>query len=488
MCDDRHVLPLDSSLPVPLAMVVAGLAAMAVQIPADIPAAQALLETQVLLVQTDRIKALSLQRVADVETRQLHVLDDAPSTAAWVAEQQTSMPRSEVALARKLDRFPLLAEQLTAGGLALSGGVLISRALTSLRPHVDRPDALIDGQPGDQVLPAVIVDGVRDLVCQAHGGLADDDLRLVRLTRELTEIADRPATELRRLEAALLVLARSVEPGQLKAALEMLTGALLPNELAKRADDAHANRGLTLHRDDTGFDVKGRLDLECGELLHTVLTAAMATDPDNPLDTATAERLRAQGLDPYEDGCVLVRSRPQRMHDALRLALRSLLASGVLGVRGKHVPQIAITISEAALHDRPGALPARAGSGARWPAALVRGMICDSAITRFVLSLGHRVVETSHTERTLKPHERRIKQIETGGVCQGAGCGRGDHTGHRLIPHHPTAYAISPITSLDDTVLLCDVTHHDVHDGGKTIRLKDGRRLGPHGWILPCAS
>jgi hypothetical protein len=492
MCDGPAVMPpLDPSLSVPLAMVVAGLQAMAEQSPADIPGPEALRETQVLLTQLDVLKAIALARVADVETRQLHVLDDSPSTSAWVAEQQTSMPRSDVALARKLQRFPLLADRLEAGGLSMNGGVLIGRALTALRPHVDRPDGLIDGQPGDEVLPAVIVNGITQLVCEAKGGLADDDPRLVRLIEELAAIAAEPVAELRRLEAAFIVLARHVEPGQLKGCLDVLAGALLPNLLAAQAEDAHLNRGIGLRLKENGAGHRldrADLDLETGELLLTVLMAAMATDPDNAMDTATAEQLRAEGLDPYEDGCVLVRSRPQRMHDALKLALRALLESGALGTRGKHVPQIAITISEPALHDQPGALPARVTSGAIWPAGLVRRMICDSAITRFVLSLGHRVIESSHTDRTLKPHERRIKQLETGGVCQAAGCSKGLHTGHPLTPHHPTPYSVDPVTSLNDTVLLCAVSHHDVHEGGKTIRLKDGRLIGPTGWIAASAA
>jgi hypothetical protein len=157
-------------------------------------------------------------------------------------------------------------------------------------------------------------------------------------------------------------------------------------------------------------------------------------------------------------------------------------------MRSKHVPQIAVTISEPALHGQPGALPARAGSGASWPAELVRRMICDSAVTRFVLSLGHRVVESSHTRRTLTPHERRIKEIETGGVCQAAGCNHGPATGHRLIPHHPTPYAVEPVTSVEDSVLVCELTHHDVHEGGRAVRLKDGRVLGPFGWVQPHAA
>lgn len=477
---------MDPSLPLPLAMLVAALDAMAAQAPADIVPAQALLETQVLLVQQDRLKALTLSRVADVDTRGLHDLDGSPSTGMWIAEQQTSMPRSEIALARKLERAPLVAARIAAGGLSVAGGVKICKALTALRPHLDRPDGLIDGQPSAQVLLAVILDGVSQLVGEAAGGLADDDPRLSRLLDDLAEIVDRPTSELARLEAAFLVLARHVEPGQLQGGLGCLVDALLPQQLAERAAAAERDSRLSLTRDDDrgGWDLRASLDLEAGELLHTALTAAMATDPDNTMDTAQAAQARALGLDPYEqDSCLRLRSFARRRHDALKLVLRALLDTGALGQRGKHAPQINVTISEPALNQLPGALPARAASGAPWPAALVRRILCDSAVTRFVLSLGHRVVESSHTERTLKPHERRIKNIETGGICQAAGCNRGHGTGHRLIPHHATPYAICGTTSLGDTVLFCEVTHHDLHEGGKTIRLTDGRLLSPTGWI-----
>jgi hypothetical protein len=53
----------------------------------------------------------------------------------------------------------------------------------------------------------------------------------------------------------------------------------------------------------------------------------------------------------------------------------------------------------------------------------------------------------------------------------------------RLIPHHPDAYAKSGTTSFYDTVMLCESSHHDVHEGGRTIRLKDGRLLSPEGWV-----
>lgn len=482
---DQAMPSLDPSLPLSLALIVAGLDALTGEEAAELPGPQALLVTQVLLVQQDRLRALTLSRIADVDNRRLHELDESPSTAAWIAEQQTSTTRAEVALARKLGRVPLVAARIAEGGLSVDGGVKISRALSSLRPHVDRADGLIDGQPSEEALWGVLVDGVCALYGEALGGLAEDDPRLLRLREQSVEVFDRPASQIARLEAAFLLLASRVEPGQLRALLHCLVDALLPNQLAERADDAHTNRGLELIRDEDGggWTVRGRLDLECGELLHTALAAAMEPDPDNPIDTAAAQVLRAQDLDPHEDGCVVVRSRSQRRHDALRLLLRKLLDTGALGQRSKYAPHIAITVGADALHDQPGALPARAGSGSSWPAGRVRGLLCDSAITRFVLGLGHRVIESSHTERTLKPHERRLKQLETGGVCQGAGCQKGSATGHRLIPHHVRPYAVGRETSLLDTALVCESTHHDLHEGGKTIRLKDGRRLCATGWV-----
>ncbi|GAC1611758.1 MAG: hypothetical protein NVS3B26_27810 [Mycobacteriales bacterium] len=468
----------------PLALLVAGLDGLAAQAPAELPGGQALMETRQLLVQQDRLRAVALARVADVETRQLHDLDDAPSTPTWVARQQTSMTRSQVTLARRLERVPQVAARIAAGGLSVDGGVRVERALAVLRPHVDRSDGAIDGQPGEEVLPAVIVDGVGLVLAEAAGGLDEDDPRLRSLRAELTDIVERPVSQLVRLEAAFLVVASQVEPGQLRAALTVLTDALLPAQLADRANDAHLRRRLELVRDEdgSGWTVRGHLDLECGELLHTALTAAMSTDRDNPRDTAEAAALREQDVDPYLDRCSQVRNLAQRRHDAFTLLVRRLLDSGVLGQRGKQVPHLAVTVPAAALQDLPGALPARGSSGATLPAGLVRRWWCDSAATRFVMSAGHRVLEISHTERTLKPHERRIKHVETGGICQVAGCYRGTSSGHRLIPHHVDAFARSGSTCLGETVLLCEVSHRDMHEGNKTLLLKNGRRVNHDGW------
>lgn len=495
----------DASLSAPMKLLVRAVAELGAQQPAELPGAQALTEAGVLLQQVEVLRTIALARVADVDARQLHALDGAPSTATWVARQQSSMDRGQVALARRLAGFPQVQAALLERRLSIEVGRRVIAALSKLRRHVDRPDGLIDGQDGELVVTAVVLDGVRQLVCEALGGLADDDQRLVLLRLSLVEVAERPVSQLSRLQAAFVLLAEHVEPALLPSCLSQLLDALLPNELERRTRDAHQDRGFGMRRNDDGSGwtiTDGDLDVECGELLDTFLRAELAVDPDNPSDTAGYEQLRADGWQDGDDlpdramssesargvqspegqspGCAGPRSLRQRRHDALRNGLRRYLDSGIAGLRDKVAPHLSVTVGLDALDEEPGALPARGASGACLPASLVARWACDSAVTRFVLSLGHRVLAASHTQRTLSGIERRTRQIETGGRCQGAGCARGP--GHRLIPHHATPWATCGTTSRADTVMLCEQTHADLHLGRQAIQLKDGRWLNAQGW------
>jgi hypothetical protein len=62
----------------------------------------------------------------------------------------------------------------------------------------------------------------------------------------------RPVSQLTRLEAGFVLLARHLEPAQLPGALAMLVDALLPNQLDKRAEDAHRDRGFGLRLTEDG--------------------------------------------------------------------------------------------------------------------------------------------------------------------------------------------------------------------------------------------
>lgn len=476
------LLPLPPSSPDPVRLLTAAVDAVAAQSPAGLPEEAALRRTQVLMRESERLRVLALQAVADVDTRELFTLDGAGGIRTWVDAQQVGgIDRGQVTLARRLRDVPLVAAEVAAGRLGLRGAQDIASALAATRPHLDRPDGRLDGQDQESVLQAVIVDGCAMLVAEAHGGApaADPDHALLRA--QLQGVADDPLPAACRLEGAFVILATRIEPGLLRSALARLVGALLPLQLEDAAARAHERRRFELSRgaEGSGWRVSaGELDDECGELLWTVLQAEMATDPDNPDDTAAHAALRETG--DLRDG-LRPRSRLQRQHDALKLGLRRLLDSGVLGTRVKARPHLDVLVGLDTLAAAPGALPARSGSGAALALTTVRRWLCDSELTRMVLGAGSRVTESSHTARTLKAHERRALQVQWGGRCAGAGCVRGP--GHPLVPHHVQPFWQAGTTSVADTVPLCDQEHHDLHEGGRRIQLKDGRWIGPDGWV-----
>ncbi len=282
--------------PGPVGALVRAVAALAAQHPAELPGPVALAPTAVVLQQLEVLRVIALGRLADVDTRQLHHLHGAPSTASWVDRQGVpGLDPGQVALARKLRALPATTEQITAGRLSLAAGQLISTALAKVRPHLDRPDGQLDGHPQQQVLRNVLVEGIAMLTAQALGGAPASDPDHDALRTLMGQLADAPLSAAHRLEAGFVHLAQHIEPALLRPALDRLVDALLPNQHAKRARDAHRRRGfgLTLNHDKTGWQLTHhQLDLTLGELLWTVMHAAMTTDPDNPLDTAAQHQLR----------------------------------------------------------------------------------------------------------------------------------------------------------------------------------------------------
>lgn len=471
----------------------AGIAAEAAAEPRDVPGPQALADLRGLLAAREALDRLLLQRVGDVEARGLAALDGAATTASWLRQQGTDLPASTVTTARRLVRHQGLAQAVAAGSVSVRDAEQVGRALERARPALDRSDGLVDGQDAQQVLAAVVVDGVLDCLGEAYGGVPDASPHvgtLEELADELSELAWQTQTsQLDRLERALVLLTRHLPPGWLAPSLARLLDALLPSRLEDAAAAAEQERRLTLTPDaEGGGHVRGRLTPEAYELLHTALAAAAETDPARPDDTAAhAEAAEGGSADSVAER-LPARSRPQRLHDALVLGLRALLDSGALGVRGKVAPHVGVTVPLGALAGAPGALPAVGGSGQHLPLSLVAAWLQDAWVTRYVLDLRHRVVESSHTERTLKAHERRVKAVETARACQSAGCPRGPDTpaGVRLVPHHVEAWARCGRTSLDDTVLLCEQEHALLHRGA-VLTLRDGRRLRAQGWCPPAA-
>ncbi len=472
-----------------VAAVRAALEALASQDVAVLSDGQARADLEALLDASAVLARLRLARLADAQDRQLHRLAGFRSATGWLAEHGDGASSTELTVARTLTVFPAVHAALLDGRVTVAAGQKLHSVLGKLRPHLDRTDGLLDGADAEAAVTNVITDGVRMAVAQARGGFPTlTDPVLKTLTTQLERIAALPIPQLGRLEQALVLLATHVEPGQLSGALTLLVDALLPSRLADTAHDGHDRRFLSLTPTPDGgaFDLRGRLDLLCGERLRLVLDAALRTDPDNVLDTETAARLREQGIDPHDSDLaptLTPRNRGQRRHDALDQALTSYLAAELAGSHDANPVQIGVTLTQPTLDAEPGAPPAVTTTGTLLPASIWQALACGSAFTRLVLDLRGKVIETSHTSRTLKPHERRALHTQTGGHCQGAGCTRSTRQpGTILHPHHTDPWARCGTTSLADTADLCDCCHAYLHRG-HPLRLKDGRLLGPHGWI-----
>jgi hypothetical protein len=455
-------------------------------VPTDLPGTQALEDARALVAIREQVEVALLRRVGDVDARQLHVLDAMPTAASWLEQQGSDVDRGVVKLARRLGRLPIVERELRAGRLSMAAARRVALAVDKVRGFLDARDGLIGGLPAEDVLDGVILRGALQKYGESLGGIDDSDVRLRLLLTELVAIRRDGGTQADQVEAAFVALATRIEKSSLKPALEHLVDALLPQRLEDLAEKVHEERGAVFveNLDGVGGRLEVELDAEGFEFASAALAAQMAKDPENVKDTALAAELRAEGVDPYDEATVgrpKPRTMLQRRHDAFVSVMKDWLGSGIAGERGKVLPQIFVRVGLDTLHGAPGARPAVGGSGQRLPVSLVRRWWCDSAVTRFVMGLGNKVIEMSHTTRTLKPHERKAKVMETGGRCQAAGCTA--PPGTPLIPHHPNPWVHCGTTSFYDSVMVCDRSHDDIHVGGRTIRLRDGRLLGPNGWV-----
>jgi hypothetical protein len=150
-------------------------AAEAAVVPADLPGPQALADTAGLLVLADGLQRVVLARLGDVDVRRLAAIDGAPTTSSWLRAQpvDTTALVASVATSRRLVQHPSLGEAVADGRLSPRAAEQLGKTLASLRPHLDRPDGLIDGQDAQPVIAGVIADGIVDLLGEALGAPAD---------------------------------------------------------------------------------------------------------------------------------------------------------------------------------------------------------------------------------------------------------------------------------------------------------------------------
>ena len=459
--------------------------------PTGLSPEQAMRDAEELQAISQVLRVSGVRRLADVTARELHALRGFRSTTAWLRDSNPDTDVADAGLGRRLAGHSTLAGAVERGELSLVAARKVVAALGRCRPHVDQPDGVIDEQPGEDVVTAV-VGHVVDLVAGCVLGMTDDDPRLLALHARTVEIVTTGGGQLERLEAGFVLLAEQVPPSMLSACLDELVLAVVPSILDDRAERGRDKAGLSLERtpDGSGWHLEADLDLQCGERLFIALRAEARRDTANPADTEAAALLRARGIDPWDPEVVVdgsrawPRPRRQRLHDAFDALLGRYLEAGLGGISQKTPVQVSVTISAGLLDGTPGARPATADSGSHLPRELLRRWWCDSRVTAFVLSRGGQALRAIHLGRTLTAVQRRAANIEGGGRCAGIGCCRsGTDPTVDLRPHHVRRYADDGVTSLDDTVLICDTLHRDLHEGHKQARLRNGRHLTEAGWV-----
>jgi hypothetical protein len=238
------------------------------------------------------------------------------------------------------------------------------------------------------------------------------------------------------LDAAFTACATGPTPDTLRAVVGRALDWIDPD--GPEPDPTH-RRELHLTRDTGTFH--GRLDPVGFEKLATALTAYQQAG-------------RTQDDD---------RSHAQQMADALvQLADNALAAATTPVLRGNRA-HVAVTIDAEDLLDHdtvPDA--ARLGSGQTVTNQAARHIACDSVITRVLLGEDGTPLNVGRTQRLVPAHIRRAAEARDGG-CVFAGC----HNPTWWCDAHHVAEWIADHgdTSVENTALLCERHHTQVHHG-----------------------
>jgi hypothetical protein len=466
--------------------------------PVELDGATALRRAAAVLVARERLGAVALAAIRDVDRRELYALDACGTTRSWL-RTQLGGDQGQLELARRLGKRPQVAAALARGEVSGRAAGQLCSALEKVPTEVAEP-----------VMVAVVTDGLPDLL-RAHLGADEDgsapsdaalavraDVAAVRASA-LAASAAAPAA---RLEPCLLLLARHLPPSELHAATERLLDALLPEQIPV-PDEADFFLLLTRVLDGA-WDLKGLLDPETGELLARELERREAALKKAEKDAAAeAERREGQPTAPT-DGPVdreawldlFTRtltdhdphaSRPRwaptagrRRHDALLQLLCD--AVGHDAGSGRPTPAaLTIVCTPDALDGRLGALPGTLQTSGQ-PITLrpetLRRLGCDSELTAVLLDAAGKPVGASGTHRTATKRERAALRARWGPTCAIAGCTRTTTTPHHVIP-----WWLSQQTVLKDLIPICTPDHRDLHEDHRTLRLKDGRLIDELGWV-----
>jgi hypothetical protein len=472
------------------------------QDPSQLAGPVALDRCKTVLAESERLGAVAAAALADVQARELWATDGAGSLPSWLRQQ----PCGDGGRSTRSGRLPARPHVLTA---VATGTIGLSTADALCKALADLPETCEPGQV-EGVLTGAVPEllsrwTARNALDPAHDVVADARAALVADTIE-AGVADTAAPPADRLEAAFVLIGQAVSPAALGSQLQLLADALLPEQLAADETEAYDGRSLVLRKNklEPGYRLRAELTDEVGARLQAELDAraqarkladaalrkaagngdgkdlsAFGTvGPGTPAEQPSAFGFRSP--DDRLDGPPLLTD-DQLAHD-----LFGELLDDLTGIRQPGAPQpatITITASIETLEGRFGALPGTLLlPDGPFPLSLdaLRRMGCDSRLNAVLLDAARTPIGASGTHRHATERERRALRAMWGDYCAGNGCPSTD-----TVPHHVPPWWKTGRTKLGDLVPLCKSDHHDVHDGHRTIRLRDGRLIDENGWVDP---
>ncbi len=510
------------------------------EVPVELDGDSALARAGSVLIARERLAAVALAAVQDIDCRELYALACAGSTRSWL-RTQLSGDQGQLGLARRLADRPLVTGALADGQISLRAAGQLGGALDQVPTQVAEPALL-----------AVLTDGIAGLLGAVTGSHLLPEVppspHALAVRAELATVtaavcAATTATPAARLEPAVLLLARHLSPGLLGPSLGYLLDALLPDGIDLPDPDEYYLHLQPLL--DGDWDLRGHLDPETGTLLareidrrHKASTGqpadqaeetetedadadadadAVGDEPDDENDDGPVEEIANPASDetddepdgvepattdepvialtaetaedsapwllPTPDPHASTSDRPvpagQRRHDALTQLLRD--TASLTAGSGRPAPAaMLITSSIEALEGRLGALPgtlSTTGQPISLPAATLRRLGCNSELTAVLLDAAGHPVGASSTRRSANRKERAALRIQWGPWCAIDGCPNTD-----TVPHHVPPWWLTRTTRLRDLIPICDHDHRAVHEQHRTLRLKDGRHIDEYGW------
>ena len=459
--------------------------------------AVALHRCRVVLAQAERLAAAAATALADMQARELWAADGAGSLSGWLRQQPCS-DAGRSTRARRLPARPKVLAAVATGTIGLSTADVLCKALSEL-PETCEPGQVEGVLAG--AVPELLSRWVaRNALDPAHDAVADARAALLSDTVEagLVDVGAAPAD---RLEAAFVLVGQAVGPAVLASQLQLqlLVEALLPEELVADEAGTYDGRSLVLRKKklQPGYRLRGELTDEVGARLQAELDARAAARAQ--AEASMRRVASGQGEEPDLFGTAGLgtptgwsstefdadaHDPPLQTADQLAHDLFGELLDDVTCTREPGTPQpatITITAGVDTLEGRSGSLPATLllpdGPYPMTPDAL-RRLGCHSRLNAVLLDAARTPVGASGTHRSATERERRALRARWGDHCAANGC-----PSTRTVPHHVRPWWQTGRTTLEDLVPLCKSNHHDLHDGHRTLRLRDGRLIDENGWV-----